>query len=112
MMAPSTRKFKRALPFVKILHKSRPAVNKTEILQKFPGFVTNDIIEILHNILIGKLNVKAAQKKLLAKHKKKMYEFSNLPTLKSRRSFIYKQRGGFLGAILPIIASVLGNLFT
>ena len=108
-MAP--RKYKQSLPFIKILHKTNPRVNKAEILKNFPPHVTNDIIEILHNILIGKLNVKSAQKKLLAKQRNKMYEFENLPSLKSRRNFVYKQRGGFLGVILPIIASVLGSLF-
>ena len=41
-----------------------------------------------------------------------MHEFANLPSLKKRRDFIYKQRGGFLGAILPVIASAIGSLFT
>jgi len=105
-------KYKRALPFIKILHKTGPRVNKSEILKKFPPFVTDDIVEILHNILIGKLDVKSCQRKLLAKQRKRMHEFENLPlTLKRRRDFVYKQRGGFLGVILPIIASVLGSLF-
>ena len=111
-MSQTRRKYSRALPFVKILDKSKPRVNKSDILKKFPEYVTDDIVEILHNILIGKLNVKPNQKKVLAKNKKKMHEFANLPSLKKRRNFIYKQKGGFLGAILPVIASVLGSLFT
>jgi hypothetical protein len=105
-------KYKRALPFIKILHKNiGPRVNKSAILKHFPPYVTDDIVEILHNILIGKLDVKACQRKLLAKQRKKMHEFENLPpSLKRRRDFVHKQRGGFLGAILPIIASVLGGL--
>ena len=111
-MAASKRRYSRALPFVKVLDKSKPNVNKSDILKKFPEYVTDDIVEILHNILIGKLSVKPSQKKVLAKNKKKMHEFANLPSLKKRRTFIYKQKGGFLGAILPVIASVLGNLFS
>ena len=111
-MSQNKRKYSRAQRFVKVLDKSKPRVNKSDILKKFPEYVTDDIIEILHNILIGKLNVKASQKKVLAKNKKKMHEFANLPSLKKRRNFIYKQKGGFLGAILPVIASVLGGLFT
>ena len=111
-MAQAKRKYSRALPFVRVLDKSKPRVNKSEILKKFPDYVTDDLVEILHNILIGKLNVKPSQKKILAKNKKKMHEFANLPSLKKRRDFIYKQKGGFLGAILPVIASVLGSLFS
>lgn len=111
-MSQVRRKYSRALPYVKVLDKSKPRVNKSDILKKFPDYITDDIVEILHNILIGKLPVKPGQKKILARKKKKMYEFANLPTLKKRRDFLYKQKGGFLGAILPVIASVLSNLFT
>ena len=111
-MSQTRRKYTRALPFVKVLDKSKPRINKCDILKKFPDYVTDDIIEILHNILIGKLNIKPLQKKQLAKNKNKMHEFVNLPSLKKRRDFIYKQKGGFLGAILSVIASVISNLFT
>jgi len=111
-MAPSAhRKYKRAVPFIKVLHQSNPRLNKTEILKKFPTYVTDDMMEILHNILIGKLKVKAGQRQQLTKQRKSMHEFENLSSLKSRRNFVYKQRGGFLSVILPIIASVLGGLF-
>lgn len=66
-MSQTRRKYSRALPFVKILDKSKPRVNKSDILKKFPEYVTDDIVEILHNILIGKLIVKPNQKKILAK---------------------------------------------
>ena len=52
-MAQTRRKYSRALPFVKILDKSKQRVNKSDILKKFPEYVTDDIVEILHNILIG-----------------------------------------------------------
>ena len=29
---------------------------------------------------------------------------------KSRKNFVYKQKGGFIGAVLPIIASLIGGL--
>jgi hypothetical protein len=111
-MRQDREKYTRALPFVRVLDKSKSSVHKREILKTFPKFVTNDIIELLHNILIGKLSIKAYQKKALAKHKDKMLEFVDLPTLKMRRKFIHHQKGGFLGTILPIIASALTSLFT
>jgi len=111
-MSQTRHKYSRVIPFVKVLDKSKSYVNKTEILKNFPEFVTNDIIEILYNILVGKLHIKSCHKKTLAKHKTKMPEFANLSSLKKRRNFIYEQKGGFLGAILPAIISVLGNLFT
>ena len=110
---PQTReKYTRALPFVRVLDKSNKSVNKSDVLKKFPKFVADDIIELLHNILIGKLHIQSFQKKALAKHRNKMHEFANLPSLKMRRKFLYQQKGGFLGTILPIIVSALGSLFT
>jgi hypothetical protein len=109
-MANVPKNFNRTLPFLKILHKSKPGVNKIELLKKFPDFVINDLIELLYNILVGNVNIKPKQKKALSKHKKTVYKFASLPSLKSRRNFIYKQKGGFLTTILPIIASLIGGL--
>ena len=110
---PQTReKYTRALPFVRVLDKSNKSVNKSDVLKKFPKFVADDIIGLLHNILIGKLHTQSSQKKALAKHRNKMHEFATLPSLKMRRKFICQQKGGFLGTILPIIVSALGSLFT
>jgi len=111
-MTQIREKYTRAWPFVRVLDKSKSCVNKCDILKKFPKFVTDDIIELLQNILIGKLPIKSSQKKALAKHRNKMHEFATLPSLKMRRKFIYQQKGGFLGTILPIIVSALGSLFT
>ena len=103
--------FSRTLPFLKILQKSKPRVNKVEILRKFPGYVINDMAELLHNILIGNVSIKPKEKKSLIKYRRAMHDFSNLPSLKRRRQFIYKQKGGFLGVILPLIVSALSQLF-
>ena len=111
-MSQIREKYTRTLPFVRVLDKSKSSVNKNDILKTFPVYVSNDIIEILYNILIGKLHVKSSQKKTLAKYRTQMREFANLPSLKTKRKFIHEQKGGFLGALLPIIASVLGSLFT
>lgn len=104
------KNFRRTLPFLKILQKSKPRVNKIDLLKKFPEFVTNDIVELLHNVLVGNVKIHASQKKKLAKHRRAMHTFANLGNLKKRRSFIYKQKGGFLMTILPLLASILGKI--
>lgn len=110
-MSSIPRSFNRTLPFLKILLKSKPRVNKIEILKSFPDYVTNDIVELLYNILTGNVPIKPRQKVSLTKHRKAMHNFANLPSLKSRKSFIYKQKGGFLTTILPLMISALGSLF-
>ena len=99
------KSFKRTLPFLKILQKSN--TGKVTLLKSFPQFVTNDIIELLHNILVGKVKINQNQKKVLANHRRKWYKFENLTSLKKRRDYIYKQKGGFITSLLPMLASLL-----
>ena len=59
-MSQTREKYTRVLPFVRVLDKSNKSVNKSDVLKKFPKFVTDDIIELLHNILIGKLHIQSS----------------------------------------------------
>lgn len=110
-MSPVPKAFARTLPFLKVLQKSRPKVNKVELLKKFPDYVANDIVELLYNILTGNVPVNKSHKTQLSKHRKAMHRFADLPSLKSRRDFMYKQKGGFLSTIIPLAISALGSLF-
>ena len=67
MMRPP-KSIARSYPFIKILIKSKTNVNKADLPRKFPDFVTNDITEILHNVIIGRLPVKYKQKQKLKTH--------------------------------------------
>jgi len=114
---PSTKSFKkvpeaidRSLPFIKVLLKSKGKINKTELLQKFPDFVTDDITEMLYNIVMGHIPVKTKQVKKLKAFKKPLLKLVNLKNNKKRKRFIYKQKGGFIGTLLPIIASLVGGI--
>ena len=80
------------------------------MLKKFPEFVINDMVELLYNILVGTVQIRPKQKASLKRHRASMYKFADLPSLKDRRDFIYKQKGGFLTTILPFIASILSGL--
>ena len=100
---------KRSLPYIKVLVKSKGNVNKKEVLRNFPEFLINDIVEILFNIITGKIDIGSKQKKRLKPYKKPLLKLVNTPK-KSRKTFVYKQKGGFIGAVLPIIASLIGGL--
>jgi hypothetical protein len=105
--SPIPASFKRSLPYIKILLQSKRHSNKIKLIKEFPMFVRNDIVEILYNILTDIVRVQPAQVDLLRKHKRKLYAFGDLPSLKTRRDFIINQKGGLLTTILPIIYSVL-----
>ena len=100
---------KRSLPYIKILCNSKKNLNKLDLLQDYPPYVINDITEILFNIITGKLKICNKDAKHLKKYKKPLLQLVNTPK-QSREKFIYKQKGGFIGAVLPIIASLIGGL--
>ena len=84
------------------------------MLRKAPPHVISDIIEVLYNILHGNCKLTYYQKKIVMENKKPIVNLMGNATkkrLKQRaRQLIHKQKGGFIGALLPVIASVLGGL--
>ena len=105
------KSIKRSLPYIKILVKSNGNVNKKDVMRNFSSYVINDIVEILYNIITGKIEIGSTQKKRLKPYKKPLLKLVNTPK-KSRKNFVYKQKGGFIGAVLPIIASFIGGLIS
>jgi len=96
---------------IKTLHKATSKDRRkllTNVLKK-DSFV-NCICECTSNLLGGAVPLTKVQKKRLEKQKKALRLLSSKKTsLKKKRKII--QKGGFLGAILEPIVSVLGSLF-
>lgn len=101
-------KFKRSLPFFEVLLKASPK-NRITVLKSFPNYVVDDLVEILYNIVLGK--VSAPIKKII-KYKKPLLDLKNSKSKTVRRKILYKQNGGFLGALIPIVASIAGGLIS
>ena len=106
-------KLKRTIPFVKLLKNQKSNAQKRRMLKSFPGFVVNDMIEILYNIIHENVPLRNSKHRLaLLKRRRGLTEIlKSLKHKKKRKQLIYKQSGGFIGAILPVVASVLGGLF-
>jgi hypothetical protein len=99
--------YNRSLPYLNALLKS-PNMKRMNILHSFPSFVVDDIIEILYNVVLGKVDIGRRTGKL-QKHKKALLDLVNANSINGRRQVIYKQTGGFLGALIPIILSIFGK---
>ena len=106
------KRFNRSLPYLKMLQTAKHGANKIDLLRKFPDHVTNDLIEIIYNVVTGSVHITPTQKAKLRRQKKKLIELINLPSLKSRRSFIYKQKGGFLNLLLPAVIPLISSLIS
>jgi hypothetical protein len=102
--------YKRSLPFFNALLKAS-TMKRMNILHSSPSYVVDDLIEILYNVVLGKVDI-GRRAVNLKKHKKALLDIVNTPSKKGKRRVIYKQKGGFLGALIPIILSTLGQVFT
>jgi hypothetical protein len=103
-------KLDRSLPYFNTLLKA-PAGKRSSILQAFPSFVVDDMVEVLYNVVLGNVNI-GSRKQNLKKYKKALLNIVNIKGKKAKRKIIYKQKGGFIGTLLPIILSTLvSNLY-
>lgn len=111
-------RLKRSLPYIQSLLKVKENRDRTLLFKKFPDFVANDIVEVLYNILLKNCNISCKHKHVLMKNKCHLASLVHT-TMKKRgrrnkakylKNVMYKQKGGFLGSILPIISTVLGGL--
>ena len=101
-------RLKRSVPYLEsLIHAKR---RRPSMLRAFPNFVLDDIAEILLNIVRG--NVKTPPKLLpvLKRCKQTLLKVAASASPKTRRQIIYKQSGGFLPALLPVLATIAAGL--
>lgn len=95
----------KSAPYFKRLMSSR-----TEDLRDCPIQVTDDLYEIMFNVIMRNCPLaKSHHLPILRKHKNQMLQLVNKRTKSSRRKYLQNQDGGFLGAILPIALSIIGS---
>jgi hypothetical protein len=100
-------KFDKSIPFFNVLLKA-PVGTRHGILNSFPQFVIDDLVEILYNIVLGNIDL-GSRKKNLKKYKKPLLDILNTKSKLGRRRIVYRQKGGFIGSLIPIVLSVLAN---
>jgi len=102
-------KFVRSIPYFKALVKA-PSNTRMRLLKSFPTYVCDDMIEVLYNLVMG--TVKANQRQLakLKKHKNRLRAITIARSKNGKRKVLYKQNGGFLGILLPIVSSIVGGI--
>lgn len=105
-------KIKRLLPYLKLLKNTTSNRKKKEILRKLPAFVADDIVEVLFNILHKNVSIRNPKHRaVLHRNKSRLSSIINAHKLKQKRKqLVYKQSGGFIAALLPILSAVVGGL--
>ena len=111
MMMMMNRKLKRTLPYLQILKTVKDS-DKKRMLRSLPTFVLDDIVEILYNILSENITSRSPNLRNFLESKRNtlnnIYKVARNPS--KRKQIILKQKGGVIGAMVPIIASTLGGL--
>lgn len=94
--------------FLKAIAKATPKLQRQMILA-LPDEQIKHICEILHNILKDTIKIKRQQKDQLIKYKHgvRLLGMGPFKPLNRKRKILSNQKGGFIGAVLPIIASIL-----
>ena len=105
-----SKRLHRHVNLIRTLHKASPATRKSLLKKHCDGEFVCCITECVRNLLKGNVPLNPAQKKKLAAKKNILRQLALKNTsLRKKRKLI--QSGGFLGALLGPIISVLGGLF-
>lgn len=102
--------YSRSLPFFNVLLKAQPS-KRMSILQQLPSHVVDDLIEILYNVVLGKVDI-GGKISNIKRHKNALLNIVHAQGKKGKRQVFYKQSGGFLGALIPLIVSTISRLIT
>ena len=105
------RKLRRTLPYLRLLIVA-PNRHRITMLRSYPSFVVDDMVEILYNILTKNITVRNRKYLTLLKRRRRLMTeiFRVARNPKKRKQLILNQIGGFIGPILPLLASVIGGL--
>lgn len=104
-------RYRKLIPYVEMMKMAKTNFERRRIIQTCPNEVLDNIVEILYNVLHK--NVQIRNKRFLMamnKYRAPLVKLFNIHSKKGkRRGFVRQQSGGFLSAIIPIIASVLAS---
>jgi len=105
-----SQRLKKYAPLLRMLNKASPAVRKRLIKNACSSDFVKCVCECASNIIKGNVPLTTAQKGQLLRRKRLLKKLVLKKTsLKNKRKIV--QSGGFLGALLGPIISVLSSLF-
>jgi len=105
-----SQRLKKYAPLLRMLNRASPTVRKRLMKNACNNEFVKCVCECAKNIIKGNVPLTSAQKGQLSRRKRLLRKLVLKKTsLKGKQKII--QSGGFLGAILGPIISVLGSLF-
>lgn len=102
------------LHYLKLLRDTKKHPKQKLLIEFADKSQIDAIIECIINILQGRIPITQKHKKQLVKHKDDLRKLAKKKTTTKTRKKVLKQKGGLLGAVLPLavgaLSSILGNL--
>lgn len=98
-------RFQRSIPFFRELHRSN---RRKSLLARAPKYVISDLSEILYNIVSGNIKIPNRVWPLAKSQRFKLGKLYRYKSHNTRKKFLGRQNGGFIGALLPLVAAVIG----
>ena len=96
----------RSIPFLLVLQQT-PSGNRRRMLRAFPNFVIDDLVEVLYNMVIGKVKINKNRMNKLRKFRTSLLKMVHTKSQKGKRNVILEQKGGFINALIPVVASLI-----
>jgi hypothetical protein len=96
--------------FLSLLSKNKKKKQRNQLIDIANGSQIKSVTECVMNLLSGNIPLSKHQLSQLKKHRKQMRELTKRQLSIKRKKQILKQKGGFLGAILPLAVSAIGSL--
>ena len=97
--------------FITLLSKSKQKKRRNLLIELASSQELKAIIEFIVNILRGNVSLNDRKKKKLTRFKIIMREVALKSNPIKKKKRILQQKGGFLGALIPIALSAIGSLF-
>ena len=97
--------------FLTLLSKSKQKKRRDLLIELASSQELNAIIECIINILRGNVSLNERRKKRFSRFKNVMREVALKSNPIKKKKRILQQKGGFLGALIPIALSAIGSLF-
>ena len=95
---------------LRYLCRAPPSVRQ-QLIAKLPKSVVDGFSEVAVNLFAGNVPLNAGQKRRIRRHKDRLRYLASRSTPLQKKRKLLQQKGGFLGALIPILGSVLGGLF-
>jgi hypothetical protein len=97
--------------FLTLLGNTKNKKRRNALIEVGTSGEIDGVSECILNILMGRVPLKPNQIRKLRKIKRYLRQLADKKCSLKKRKHILKQKGGFLGALIPIAVSALGSLF-